>query len=81
MLLGQAYVATGNLTEGIKELESARDEDPSTSPIHWDLLRAYTTAGRGGDAKREKDEIEKLSHPAPDGPGQDEKSVEQVPSR
>ncbi len=65
MLLGEAYVASGRLPDGIKELESARDADPLTSRIHWDLLRAYTAAGRADDAKHEKEEIEKLTHPAP----------------
>jgi tetratricopeptide (TPR) repeat protein len=82
MLLGEAYVGTGNLTEGIKELESARDDDPLTSRIRWDLLRAYTAAGRRDDAKREKDMIEKLSRPASESvPAQNEKSIEQAPTK
>jgi tetratricopeptide (TPR) repeat protein len=82
MLLGEAYVASGNLADGIKELERARNSDPMASRIHWDLLRAYTAAERSGDAKHEKDEIEKLSQPASEsGPDQDKKSIEQAPSR
>jgi tetratricopeptide (TPR) repeat protein len=61
MLLGEANVAKGNLVEGTKELEAARDNDPASSRIHWDLARAYASAGRTEDAKREKQEIEKLS--------------------
>lgn len=63
MMLGEVLVAKGDLGAGIKELETARDQSPQTVRIRWDLLRAYTTAGRAGDAKREKEEIEKLSNP------------------
>ena len=63
MMLGEVLVAKGDLTAGIRELETARDEAPQTVRIRWDLLRAYTSAGRSDDAKREKEEIEKLSNP------------------
>src|SRR5262249_16435958 len=66
MMLGEVKVAKGDLVEGTKELETARDKQPLTSRIHWDLLRAYTAAGRTEDAKREKDEIEKLSRASTD---------------
>jgi len=60
MILGEVLVARGDLAKGIDELERARNQTPERVRIHWDLLRAYTNAGRTGDAKREKDEIEKL---------------------
>jgi tetratricopeptide (TPR) repeat protein len=60
MILGEVLVAEGEVGKGIGELETAREETPSRVRIHWDLLRAYTSAGRPADAKREKDEIEKL---------------------
>jgi tetratricopeptide (TPR) repeat protein len=63
MVLGEALVATGDLSAGIKELEIARSQAPQTVRIRWDLLRAYTAAGRSDDAKREKEEIERLSNP------------------
>jgi tetratricopeptide (TPR) repeat protein len=63
MILGEVLVAKGDLAAGIRELETARDETPQTVRIRWDLLRAYTSAGRSDDAKREKEEIEKLSNP------------------
>lgn len=63
MVLGEALVAKGDLAAGIRELETAREYAPETIRIRWDLLRAYTSAGRGDDARREKDEIERLSHP------------------
>lgn len=77
MLVGEALVAKGDLAGGMKELETARQDDPLNSRIHWDLMRAYISSGRTGDAKNEKAEIEKLSRPASEsGPAQDEKSSE-----
>jgi tetratricopeptide (TPR) repeat protein len=61
MLAGEALLAVGNAGDGLKELETAREDDPGVSRTHWDLLRAYTASGRKGDAEREKQEIEKLS--------------------
>jgi len=75
MLIGEALVATGALAEGLKELEIARNDDPLTSRIHWDLMRAYMSAGRTDDARNEKTEIEKLNRPA-ENPTQDKKSRE-----
>ncbi len=63
MILGEVLVAKGDLAAGIRELETAREEAPQTVRIRWDLLRAYTSAGRSEDAKREKEDIEKLSNP------------------
>lgn len=60
MILGEVLVAKGDLAKGIDELETARNQAPERVRIHWDLLRAYTSAARTADAKREKDEIEKL---------------------
>lgn len=60
MLTGEALIAKGNAADGLKELETAREDDPTLNRIHWDLLRAYTAAGRKHDAEREKAEIEKL---------------------
>ena len=62
MLAGEALLAAGNAGDGLKELETAREDDPSVSRTHWDLLRAYASAGRKEDAEREKLEIEKLHH-------------------
>ncbi len=61
MMMGEVLIAKGDLSGGIKQLETARELSPDTVRIHWDLLRAYTTAGRAEDAKREKEQIEKLS--------------------
>jgi tetratricopeptide (TPR) repeat protein len=64
MMLGEVLVTKGDVAGGIVELEAAREKSPDTIRIRWDLLRAYTSSGRTEDAKREKEEIEKLSHPA-----------------
>jgi tetratricopeptide (TPR) repeat protein len=61
MLLGEVLLGKQDTAGGIRELEMARDGAPQTVRIHWDLLRAYTSAGRSEDAKREKEEVEKLS--------------------
>ena len=77
MLVGEALIAKGDLASGMKELETARDDDPLNSRVHWDLMRAYMTAGRTQDAKNEKAEIEKLNRSASGPvPAQDEKSSE-----
>lgn len=61
LILGESLIATGDSTKGIAELEKARDAAPERVRTHWDLLRAYTAAGRPEDAKREKEAIEKLN--------------------
>jgi len=77
MILGEVQVARGEYVGAIAELETARDRQPLIPRIHWDLLRAYTAAGRPEDAKREKGEIEKLSRAgAENGSPDQEKQVE-----
>jgi predicted Zn-dependent protease len=63
MMLGEVLIAKEDATAGIRELETARQQSPQIVRVHWDLLRAYTGAGRSEEAKREKEEIEKLSAP------------------
>ena len=60
MLAGEALLGAGNTTDGLRELETARNDDPNITRTHWDLLRAYTAAGRKQDAVREKQQIERL---------------------
>lgn len=62
MMAGEALIAKGDASGGIRELETARDDDPSIGRVHWDLLRAYAAAGRKEDASREKNEMEKIYH-------------------
>jgi tetratricopeptide (TPR) repeat protein len=61
MVLGEGLTAKGDAAGGIRELEAARDSLPDEVRIRWDLVRAYTAAGRTEDASREKGEIERLS--------------------
>ncbi len=68
MLAGEAFVAKGDAGDGVKELETARDIDPTVARAHWDLLRAYIAAGRKEDAEREKQAIEKLGNRDPQSP-------------
>jgi len=63
LVSGETLVAKGEMERGILALETARKLRPATVRTHWDLLRAYTSAGRVEDAKREKEEIEKLRRP------------------
>ena len=69
MILGEVEVAKGDGPAGIKELELARDGQPTTTRVHWDLLRAYTAAGRTEDATREKNAIEQITRATNDSSG------------
>jgi tetratricopeptide (TPR) repeat protein len=62
LIAGEALIAKGDQVNGTRELEAARDDDPTMGRVHWDLLRAYAASGRKDDAGREKREIEKLYH-------------------
>jgi tetratricopeptide (TPR) repeat protein len=66
MIMGEIEIAKGDVSAGIKELEVARDGQPLVSRVHWDLLRAYTLAGRNEDAKREKQQIEEITRAGSD---------------
>jgi len=63
MVLGEALVAKQDVKQGIAALETSRKLKPDTVRTHWDLLRAYSSAGRAEDAKLEKEEIERLRRP------------------
>ncbi|HME01127.1 MAG TPA: tetratricopeptide repeat protein [Terriglobia bacterium] len=60
---GQAFVAKSDLPSAIRELETARDQEPEDLGIRWALFRAYTAMGRSAEAGKEKDAIEKLAQP------------------
>lgn len=63
LVRGETLVAKGDMNRGIEALETSRKLRPATVRTHWDLLRAYTSAGRVEDARREKEEIERLRRP------------------
>lgn len=65
LVLGEALAAKGDVSGSISALERARKLSAETVRTHWDLLRAYTLAGRTDDAKREKEEIERLTRTGP----------------
>lgn len=68
LLAGEALIHDGNISDGIKELETARDENHGLTRARWDLLRAYAASGRKEDADREKQEIEKMYKAESSGP-------------
>jgi tetratricopeptide (TPR) repeat protein len=63
MIFGEALVAKGDLPKAIVALETSQKLRPDTVRTHWDLLRAYTAAGKTEEAKQEKEEIERLRRP------------------
>jgi len=63
MVYGEALAAKRDLARAIPELEKAREQGPDVVRVHFDLLRAYSAAGRPGDANREKETIENLRRP------------------
>jgi tetratricopeptide (TPR) repeat protein len=66
LILGEALAASSDANGAIKELETARDGAPKLDRVHWDLVRAYTAAGRSEDANREKTELENLGKQNPE---------------
>lgn len=65
MVLGEGLLLKGESVSGIRELETARNSLPEEERVRWDLVRAYTAAGRAEDASREKREIESHSQQDP----------------
>lgn len=61
IILGEALLAKGETAEAIKPLETAKERAPDNVRIRWDLARAYAAVGRTEDAKREKQQLEKLN--------------------
>jgi Flp pilus assembly protein TadD len=62
LLKGRILRASGNNSSAITQLETARKLAPAENSVLWELMRAYTAAGRKEDAARIKDEIEKLTY-------------------
>ncbi len=59
-VLGKLLTSTGEVEQGIKELEIARQEAPDSPQVHFTLATAYTMAGRTADAARERAEFTRL---------------------
>jgi tetratricopeptide (TPR) repeat protein len=51
--LGTAYISAGDVTSGIKWLETAAKVQPHEYRVHYRLARAYSSAGREQDANHE----------------------------
>ena len=58
--LGRALVESGDLKEGIQELELSRTQAPGSPQTRIALASAYAKAGRNEDAARERAEFLKL---------------------
>ena len=59
-VLGKLLSNTGQVDEGIKELEIARQQAKDSPQVHFTLAAAYALAGRKADAARERAEFARL---------------------
>jgi tetratricopeptide (TPR) repeat protein len=58
--LGEALVGTGEVEEGIAQLEIAINQAPDSPGTHFALAKAYQRAGRADDAAKERAEFVRL---------------------
>lgn len=61
LVLGRSLVGTGDVKNGIRYLERARQLDPGNLEVHIGLAEAYSKAGRKEDARRERIESLRLT--------------------
>lgn len=54
LVLGRSLVGTGDVLNGIRHLEKAKQLDPGNLEVHIGLAEAYSKAGRKEDAWRER---------------------------
>jgi tetratricopeptide (TPR) repeat protein len=59
-VLGQVKLQTGDAVGAVEELEAARDLEPSSPSVRFQLARAYQRLGRAEDARRERGEFSRL---------------------
>jgi len=59
-VLGKLLVSAGEVEQGIKELEIARQQAADSPQVHFSLATAYAMAGRKGEAARERAEFARL---------------------
>ncbi|HUB80016.1 MAG TPA: tetratricopeptide repeat protein [Bryobacteraceae bacterium] len=59
-VLGKLLAENGQVEQGIKELEIARQQAPDSPQVHFSLATAYTMAGRKEDAAKERAEFARL---------------------
>jgi len=59
-VLGKLLAGNGQVEEGIKELEIARQQAPDSPQVHFSLATAYSMAGKKAEAARERAEFARL---------------------
>jgi len=59
-VLGKLLVNAGEVQQGIKELEIARQQAPDSPQVHFSLATAYAMAGRKTEAASERAEFARL---------------------
>jgi predicted Zn-dependent protease len=59
-VLGKLLASDGEVEQGIKELEIARQQAADSPQVRLSLATAYTMAGRTGEAARERAEFARL---------------------
>lgn len=58
--LGEALLGTGEVEQGIAQLEIAINQAPDSPGTHFALAKAYQRAGRAEDAAKEREEFVRL---------------------
>lgn len=61
-VLGKLLTNAGEVEEGIKELEIARQQASDSPQVHFSLAAAYAMAGRKAEAAQERAEFARLKH-------------------
>ena len=59
-VLGKLLAGNGQVEQGIKELEIARQQAPDSPQVHFSLATAYSLAGKKQEAARERAEFARL---------------------
>ena len=70
--LEEAYIRKGETAQGIRYLKDAIAIEPGMASFHYQLGRAYLSAGRRAEAEKEFATVEKLQaedHRVPEAPG------------
>jgi hypothetical protein len=58
VIFGKRLLGKRDAAGRVAELETVRKQTPESARTHWDLLRAYSSAGASADANHEKEELE-----------------------
>jgi predicted Zn-dependent protease len=59
-VLGKLLAGNGQVEQGIKELEIARQQAPDSPQVHFSLATAYSLAGKKAEAASERAEFARL---------------------